>query len=87
LTSIDLWKCISDKVCDINTPIFQLYTFLFVYKRGFNAYAIYIAKDGVGEVDQKIIDENGIPPGNDGLEFVLLIWIGCAVLSGKNEKF
>jgi hypothetical protein len=53
LTSIELWKCISDKNCDINTPIFQLYNFLFVYKRGFNAYAIFIAKDRWKKVDQK----------------------------------
>ena len=32
-------------MCDINTPIFQLLTFLFVYKRDFSAYAIFIAKD------------------------------------------
>ena len=56
LTSKELGKCISDKVCDINTPIFRLYTFLFVYKKGFNAYAIFIAKDRGKKVDKKIID-------------------------------
>jgi hypothetical protein len=48
LKTIELWKFISDNVCDINTPIFQLFTFLFVYKRDFNAYAIFIAKDKGG---------------------------------------
>ena len=62
LTSIELRKCISDKVCEINTPIFRLYTFLFVYKKGFNAYAIFKAKDRGKKSTKKIIDGNGIPP-------------------------
>jgi hypothetical protein len=44
-------------VCDINTPTFQLYTFLFVYNIDFNAYAIFIAEDR-----GKIHGENSIPP-------------------------
>jgi hypothetical protein len=56
LTTIEILKCISDNVCDINTPIFQLYTFLFVYKINFNAYAIFRAKNR-----GKIPDEKSIP--------------------------
>jgi hypothetical protein len=52
------------QVCDINAPIFQLYIFLLVYKSGFNAYAICKAKDTGKKVDQKIIDENGLPLSN-----------------------
>jgi hypothetical protein len=48
-------------VCDIKTPILQLYTFLFVYKNDFNSYAIFIAKYRGKILAKKIPGKNSLP--------------------------
>ena len=75
LTTTDLWKCFSDKVCNINTRTSQLYEFSLVYNRSFNAYAIFIAKDRKKKLTKIIIDENGIPQILVSVnDFLLIFW-------------
>ena len=45
----------------LTQPYISIVYILFIIKRGFNAYTIFIAKDRGEKSTKKIIDENGIP--------------------------
>jgi hypothetical protein len=64
-----------------------LFTFLFVYERGFNAYAIFIAKDREKKSTKKIIDENGIPLLNYYKTYLNLIKVRKIIIRPKYREF